>query len=298
MSDTRQILSETSELSPNSAESERLSEEARSVLAEGLYGMCFGPYVAEQRPGASLGGDQIEERIAIIAPHTKWVRTFSCTNGNEMIPGIAQKYGLKTMVGAWIGRDLDENEKEIESLLRIASKGEANRIAVGNEVLYRDDLEVDQLIEYINRVKECLPDHVVGCVDTAKDLLENPQIADASDIVLANHYPYWEGASISESIGDLKKMHQRLTRVFRDKEIIFTETGWPSEGSVFGKAVPSLENSIRYFLNTQNLAKREGIDIFHFSSFDEAWKVDHEGDVGPHWGLWNKEGKLKFSTYK
>ena len=91
-------------------------------------------------------------------------------------------------------------------------------------------------------------------------------------------------------------MYQRLTKAFPEKEVICTETGWPSDGSVFGQSVPSIENLISYFLNTQKWAKQESVDIFHFSSFDEAWKVDHEGDVGPHWGIWNNEGHLKFSS--
>ena len=30
-----------------------------------------------------------------------------------------------------------------------------------------------------------------------------------------------------------------------------------------------------------------------FSSFDEAWKVGAEGDVGAFWGLWDKDEQLK-----
>ena len=41
-------------------------------------------------------------------------------------------------------------------------------------------------------------------------------------------------------------------------------------------------------------AEEEGIEIFYFSSFDETWKVDKEGDVGAYWGLWDKDGNLKY----
>ena len=49
-------------------------------------------------------------------------------------------------------------------------------------------------------------------------------------------------------------------------------------------AVPSLENAIKYFINAYQWAEEEGIEIFYFSSFDETWKVDAEGDVGAYWG--------------
>jgi exo-beta-1,3-glucanase (GH17 family) len=42
-------------------------------------------------------------------------------------------------------------------------------------------------------------------------------------------------------------------------------------------------------------SKEDNIDIFYFSSFDETWKMGGEGDVGAYWGLWDKNGNLKYS---
>jgi len=36
--------------------------------------------------------------------------------------------------------------------------------------------------------------------------------------------------------------------------------------------------------------------VFYFSSFDETWKIEKEGDVGAYWGLWGKDGNLKFGN--
>ena len=51
---------------------------------------------------------------------------------------------------------------------------------------------------------------------------------------------------------------------------------------------------MKYFINIQNWGRQEKIKIFYFSSFDEAWKIHHEGDVGQRWGIWNEQEKLKF----
>jgi glucan 1,3-beta-glucosidase len=40
--------------------------------------------------------------------------------------------------------------------------------------------------------------------------------------------------------------------------------------------------------------KEEGIELYYFSSFDETWKIDAEGDVGAYWGLWDKNGIYKY----
>jgi exo-beta-1,3-glucanase (GH17 family) len=51
---------------------------------------------------------------------------------------------------------------------------------------------------------------------------------------------------------------------------------------------------MRYFVDTQHWAQRDGVEVFWFAAFDEAWKVGAEGDVGAYWGLWDKDGRLKF----
>jgi len=51
---------------------------------------------------------------------------------------------------------------------------------------------------------------------------------------------------------------------------------------------------LKYFINAQRWSKSEDIPMFYFSSFDESWKIEKEGDVGASWGLWDKDEKLKF----
>ena len=53
------------------------------------------------------------------------------------------------------------------------------------------------------------------------------------------------------------------------------------------------ENALKYFINANNWAIKEGVELYYFSSFDESWKVHHEGDVGQRWGIWNKNNQLK-----
>lgn len=63
-----------------------------TVLKNGMHGLCFSPYVEGQNPGDQLNEEQIRRRMQIIQPYTKWIRSFSCTDGNEMIPRIAHEY--------------------------------------------------------------------------------------------------------------------------------------------------------------------------------------------------------------
>jgi GPH family glycoside/pentoside/hexuronide:cation symporter len=271
-----------------------LKERFNKNLSQGLSGICFSPYLEGQNIGDILSEAQIKRRMAIVAPHTKSVRSFSCTEGNEFIPKAAREKGLKTMVGAWIDSDKTKNEEEIKQLIDLAQQGYVDIAVVGNEVLLRNDLTKQELLNYIGRVKKALPNIPVGYVDAYFQFKEHTDLADACDVVLVNCYPFWEGCKINQASGYLKQMYLVAQEAARGKKVIITETGWPDQGTSNGDAQPSEENAMKYFINTQNWAQQENIEMFYFSSFDESWKVRHEGDVGQRWGIWDKNENLKY----
>lgn len=267
------------------------------ILNKGVHGLCFSPYVEGQDTGDILSENQIIRRLDIITPHAKWIRSFSCTEGNELIPEIAHKKGLKTVVGAWISNDKARNEKEIQSLIVLAKSGLVDIAAVGNEVLHRDEISEHELIEYIQRVRAALPDSIpVGYVDAYYQFLDRPALVDACDIILANCYPFWEGADNNFALNYLNRMIELTQLSSNGKKVIITETGWPSKGENIEAAVPSRLNAMKYFIAVQEWAERKDIEMFYFSSFDESWKIKQEGEVGAGWGIWDKYEKLKFKN--
>ena len=267
------------------------------ILKDGLHGLCFSPYVEGQDTGDILSENQIRRRLDIIAPHAKWIRSFSCTEGNELIPEIAHKKGLKTVVGAWISDDKERNEKEIQSLIKLAEAGLVDIAAVGNEVLHREEITEQELIGYIQRVSAALPNSIpVGYVDAYYQFLDRPALVGACDVILANCYPFWEGADNDYALNYLSRMME-LTRLSANgKKVIITETGWPSKGENIESAVPSRLNAMKYFIAVQDWAKNHEIELFYFSSFDESWKIKQEGEVGAGWGIWDKSENLKFNN--
>jgi GPH family glycoside/pentoside/hexuronide:cation symporter len=263
-------------------------------LNSGLHGICFSPYLEGQDIGDIISKKQINQRMDVIAPHTKWVRSFSCSDGNEYIPVSANQRGLKTMTGAWIGKDKIQNDKEIDALIKLAQDGQVDIAVVGNEVLMREDLSEAELLAYIYRVKRALPDIPVGYVDAYFQFHERPKLVEACDVILANCYPFWEGCPIDQATVYLKQMYAITQLSAKGKPVIITETGWPNEGASTEGAVPSDEKAMQYFINVNNWAKNEGVNLFYFSSFDESWKVHQEGNVGARWGIWDKNEKLKY----
>lgn len=267
----------------------------REALESGMHGLCSSPYQEGQKPGDQLSEEQVRRRLEIMQPYTKWVRSFSTTEGNEMIPKIAKEMGMKTLVGAWLGDDPEINEKEVANLIQLAKDGYVDIAAVGNEVMYRGDLTEDELLTFLNRAKEEIPNEIpVGYVDAYYEFTDRPAITEACDIILANCYPFWEGCDLDYSLLYMKDMYNRAKSAGNGKKVIITETGWPSQGTNLRGAFPSEENAIKYFINAQKWSQEEDIEMFYFSSFDESWKVGAEGDVGAYWGIWDKNEKLKY----
>jgi exo-beta-1,3-glucanase (GH17 family) len=94
---------------------------------KGMHGIGFSAYEEGQKPGDELSLAQVQRRMSVLKPYVQWVRSFSCIQGNQLIPVVARQSGLKTLVGAWLGKDFEKNESELEGLIKLAQDGYVDR---------------------------------------------------------------------------------------------------------------------------------------------------------------------------
>jgi glycoside/pentoside/hexuronide:cation symporter, GPH family len=272
-----------------------INKQFSDTFNKGMHGICFTVFTEDQNPGDQITEEQIVKRLKVLQGHTEWIRVFSATNGYELIPAIAKEMGFKVMMGAWIDKNKEQNEREIQSLIKLINEGTVDMAAVGNEVLFRGDQDESALIAYINEVKKNTSGVPVSCVDIYSELIKHPKLVQACDKLLINCYPFWEGANIEHAGIYLQEMYSKVRAIANGKEVIITETGWPSAGQVVGEAIPSKENLMLYYMEAQLWAAQANIELFYFSSFDEAWKMHFEGWAGTSWGLWDDNEKFKFN---
>jgi len=177
----------------------------------------------------------------------------------------------------------------------MANEGLVDIAAVGNEVLYRNDLPIEELMQHLDEVRAAIPSHIpVGYVDAYYEFTVHPELTAKCDVILSNCYPFWESCHYDYSLTHMQHMYGQALSAAKGKKVIITETGWPSKGKSLGDAHPSEMNALKYFINTQLWSHKAGIEVFYFSSFDESWKVGDEGDVGAYWGIWDKNEQLKY----
>lgn len=284
------------ELTHTQLEDDALFARLRAMLDEGVHGLCFSAYVGEQSPAVAsvLPEAQVAERLSIVAPHTRWVRTFSCTEGNEHGARLAKERGLKTLVGAWIGDSEEKDEAELAAAIEVARAGHADLVAIGNEVLLRGDRSEAQLLAFLRRFKEAVPDVPVGYVDAYFLFNQHPALVQACDFLPINCYPFWEGCPLENAADYAQAMVKQVKAVAGDKPVLIAETGWPTAGEPEGGAQPGPREAALYALNLIRWAASADVPLFWFSAFDEGWKIGAEGDAGACWGFWDADGKAKY----
>jgi len=260
-----------------------------------LYGLNFSPYLDRKPLGEipEISEKQLRTRLEIIASYTNWIRTFGSMGGLEKTGEIAHQLGLKSAQGAWLDGDLTTNDEEISNLIKAAKEGHVDMAIVGGEVFLRHDLTENQLISYIDQVKEALPEIPVATAIVFGEIIPHPDVVSAVDVILVSYYPFWKGISIDNAVATLHTWHEELKANFGNKEIMIGETGWPSCGDAIGDAVPSPENAGYYFLNFISWARANNVSYFYFEAFDEQWKSTYEGSPNACWGIWDKNGNMK-----
>jgi cellulose synthase/poly-beta-1,6-N-acetylglucosamine synthase-like glycosyltransferase/exo-beta-1,3-glucanase (GH17 family) len=252
---------------------------------------------------------QIRKDLAAIAPYTNSVRTYSATGGLELVPRIAQEFGLRVTVGIWIDKNEARNEREIRSALDLARRySNIDALVVGNETTLRVELagddknltpaqkaerNVEALIKIIQRVKRQSPVPVTTG-ETWDIWLAHPNLASSVDFIAAHILPYWEGIPANDAVDHTLELYNRLRHAFQGKRIVIAEFGWPSGGYNRRSAEPGRIEQALVIRNFIARADALGIDYNVIEAYDQPWKT-FEGSVGSYWGLFDATRTPKFA---
>ena len=271
-------------------------QEAQAWLGT-IKGISFSPLREHHNPekGIFPHREEIAEDLNLLQGKVRAVRIYSVLNGQEAIPELAWDRKLYVTAGAWIGQDQEANLLEVSSLIELSNTyPNIVRNLVGNEVLLRQDLSINQLIEHIRRVRK----RVSQPVSTSEPWhvwLAHPELAEEVDFIAAHILPYWEGLPVDKAVDFVFDRYQVLQKTFPDKPVIITEVGWPGGGQPIGQAEATRVNQARFLREFFNRAYREKIIYYTVEAFDQPWKRTIEGSSGAHWGIYNADRKVKFS---
>ncbi|MGE0678377.1 glycosyltransferase [Pseudolabrys sp.] len=263
-----------------------------------LASVSYAPFGGNVHPDSvdAVNADRIRNDLRTLSPLTRAVRTYSATGGVELVPEIANEFGLKVAAGAWIDKFKDRNEREIRSVIDLAKRhSNISSIVVGNETIYRDDIKVPELIKIIQRVKRA-----TGVPVTTGEIwnvwMEHPELVSAVDYIAVHILPYWEGFSEQQVVDQTLLIYDKLRQTYPGKRIVIAEFGWPSAGYNFQNANPGRIEQAKVIRDFVSRAYALGIDYNIVEAIDQPWKTN-EGGVGPYWGLFDAKRQPKFSWY-
>ncbi|MFD2235636.1 exo-beta-1,3-glucanase [Phaeospirillum tilakii] len=261
--------------------------------------VSFAPFQRGQSP---LTHDyptpaQVAADLGKLVGVAKGVRTYTSLEGMEVVPEEARRLGIEVTHSAWLGQRPEVNRREIEALVAAANTypDVIKRVIVGNEVLLRQDLPVDELILAIRSVKSRVR-QPVSYADVWAFWLKNPQLADEVDFITIHILPYWEDEPIAveDSAKHIVEIYRRVAAAFPGKPILIGEAGWPTRGRSRGPAVANIENGAAFVRTLARVSKENGFDYNVVEAFDQPWKAQLEGTVGAKWGVEDIDRRVKF----
>ncbi|MCC7347339.1 MAG: glycosyltransferase, partial [Variibacter sp.] len=293
-----------------------------------LTSVSYAPYHGSTHPdkGNRPTAAQIRSDLRLLAPQTRALRTYSSTEGGDLVPGIASEFGLKVTVGAWLDHDSKRNERELRAAVDLARKHRnVNAVVVANEAVYRgetlyvgnepqdvaelarikairnederrkqlESFNVARLVKIIQRVKR----EVQVPVTTGEIWSvwrDHPELVSAVDFIAVHILPYWEGQYAGKAVEEAINGYNELRQRYPGKRIVIAEFGWPSAGYNRRNAVPGRLQQAEVLRDFVVRADAMGIDYNIVEATDQPWKV-FEGSVGPYWGIWDSSRRAKFA---
>src|SRR5215831_4029165 len=242
-----------------------------------IQGFAFSPFRANEDPTHfQMPTDaEIDADLALLEGKVNAVRTYS--------------------VDATLADHRDKNEEQLKTAIDLANTHQnVVRVLIGNEVLFRGDLSIEELEKYLDRARAAIG-QPVGTAETWYTWFAHPELAQHVDFIGVHLLPYWEGVSVDSAVDYSLAQFKRLQQTFPHKPIVIAEIGWPSRGCTRESAVASEATEALFLRRFLHRAAQDQIVYYVMEAFDQPWKAYLEGAVGSYWGVYDVNRRPKFA---
>ncbi len=261
-----------------------------------VHGFAYSGFQEDQSPlekeypsTAELVGD-----LKLLKHYTNRIRIYGALENSE-VTALASKLGFKVTAGAWLGADLEANRREIEALKeKIKFYPSVERAIVGNEVLLRNDLTPEALMQYLDEVRAGT-DIPISSAEPWHVWLKNPELVKHVDYIAVHLLPYHEGVPVDQAVNYSIQRYNELMAAYPRKKIVVTEIGWPSRGPTIGASVASEVNQARFVREFLAKTAYQNYDYYLMEAIDQPWKQHIEGWAGAYWGMFDASRHPKYS---
>lgn len=143
--------------------------------------------------------------VAVLSQLTNTVRLYGtdCNQTEMVLHAISQLAlpDMKVWLGVWLDKNSTTNDRGLSAMYDILSKNGAGPFAgviVGNEVLYRQDMTLDQLGTILSGVRQNLTNQKISLPVATSDLGDawTTGLAAESDLIMSNVHPFFAGVGV------------------------------------------------------------------------------------------------------
>jgi exo-beta-1,3-glucanase (GH17 family) len=282
-----------------------------NALPISFYGLNYntrkGPDWAADRERCKSRSEVVRD-LQLLSKITTRIRILSMVDCNQgatvwsVLNDELQNSSMEVWMGLWVGPDpqdfIDDYQALSDMMETITTfdnwRSKLSGITVGSEAIYREDVTVGEAISNLETTKALLDaydlgDVPVAIVDIAPIYSNNQDLRLASDIIMTNTFPFWEGLPVDAAVDELEIDLGWLLDLpeSKGKPFVLSEHGWPSAGYLDGVGVASPSNQLRYLQDSYCYLQQKGWAYYWFTAIDNDWrqKQDPNNTIEGNWGF-------------
>ncbi|EMG46656.1 SCW/CMP-family cell wall glucosidase, putative, partial [Candida maltosa Xu316] len=263
---------------------------AGATAGVGAKGITYSPYTDQDN---CKSADQVARDIKLLSNYDV-IRLYStdCQGIENVL--AAMNSNQQIYLGVW---NIESPMGELQDIVNAISQNSrgwsaVHTIAIGNERVNSGEATVAQVQQAVDTARQFLKSNSytgpIVTVDTLVAYVANPQLCQMSDYLAVNCHPYWDGGVQPSNSGPwlLQQIANLQSVCGTEKDVLITESGWPTQGDPYGQCVPSVPNQVAAVKSiVSSLADR----VILFTMYNDYWKFSI-GGAGPYgveyyWGL-------------
>ncbi|SCW00020.1 LAFE_0B07690g1_1 [Lachancea fermentati] len=271
----------------SSAKNPSPSVSAEQYHNPGSEGITYSPYTDS---GSCKSESEIQSDMAKLSGFGL-IRIYDtdCNILPAMLPSLQPSQ--KVLLGIYNIDDISTGVSRISE----TCNGDFSKIyavSIGNELINSGLKTVSQIGSALNTARTEL--NKIGyngplvSVDTLVAVENNLELCELSDFLAVNSHAFWDGNVEPSNCGPwLKNQISSLqNKCGSTKEVLITETGWPTEGLNFQSCTPSVPNQAACI---QSIVETLGSQVILFTLYNDYWKQPGPYKVEQYWGIFGDD---------
>ena len=248
-------------------------------------GLSYSPYNGD---GSCKSQDEVNSDVGALSGYGM-LRIYGtdCDQASTVLQA-ATANGMKIFAGIY---DITQVASEAATLIA-AAKGNwdaIDTVSVGNEVVNSGG-SAAAVVAAVKQARILLQaagyNGKVVTVDTFTAIIDNPSLCEVSDFAAANCHAFFDADITADQAGSyVAQQAANVKKACGGKDTVITESGWPSQGSSNGVAVPSEANQ-KAAISSLRAAFSDNMVLF--SAYNDLWKTNTADtfNAEQYWGIY------------